>query len=72
MLNQLFDTYNRSVSTADTDTFYQSVLAWCDQYCSLTSLRPIVMNSLKELSIKTSILSDPSKVPEQMTDYSNS
>lgn len=29
----------------------------------------VVMSSLKELSIKTSILSDPSKLPEQLTQY---
>ena len=29
----------------------------------------VVMSSLRELSMKTTILSDPSKVPQQLTDY---
>ena len=29
----------------------------------------VVMNSLRELSMKTSILSDPSKVPQQLSQY---
>lgn len=29
----------------------------------------VVMSSLRELSVKTSILSDPGKVPEQLTSY---
>jgi len=33
------------------------------------SLSPVVMNSLKELSQQTSILSDPSQVPRQLTQY---
>lgn len=29
----------------------------------------VVMSSLRELSVKTSILSDPSQVPQQLTQY---
>ena len=29
----------------------------------------VVMSSLKELSVKTTILSDPSKLPEQLSQY---
>ena len=38
-------------------------------YLSSLSIYIVVMSSLRELSVKTSILSDPSKVPEQLAQY---
>ncbi|XP_019848726.1 PREDICTED: MLX-interacting protein-like isoform X2 [Amphimedon queenslandica] len=69
ILQHLFESYNSSVSSASPEVLCQSVLSWCDQNCSLPALRPVVMSSLKELSVKTTILSDPSKLPEQLSQY---
>ncbi|XP_023383916.1 MLX-interacting protein [Pteropus vampyrus] len=38
-----------------------------DQHCSLPILRPTVLNTLRHLSTTTSILTDPSQLPEQAT-----
>ncbi|CAI7995958.1 Carbohydrate-responsive element-binding protein, partial [Geodia barretti] len=69
ILKQLFESYNSTVSTGNHDELCRTVLAWFEQNCSLHALRPVVMNSLKELSTKTSILSDPSQVPHQLVQY---
>lgn len=69
IIQQLFDSYNSMVSTGGTEELCQTVLTWFEQNCNLPALRPIVMSSLRELSMKTTILSDPSKVPQQLTDY---
>jgi MAX-like protein X len=69
ILKQLFESYNSTVSTGNHDELCRTVLAWFEQNCSLHALRPVVMNSLKELSSKTSILSDPSQVPHQLVQY---
>ena len=69
ILQQLFESYNATVSTGNTDELCRTVLAWFEQKCSLPSLRPVVFSSLKELSVKTSILSDPSQVPQQLKEY---
>jgi MAX-like protein X len=69
ILQQLFESYNSTVSTGNQDELCRTVLAWFEQNCSLHALRPVVMNSLKELSTKTSILSEPSQVPHQLVQY---
>ncbi|KAK3585378.1 hypothetical protein CHS0354_004658 [Potamilus streckersoni] len=65
IIRKLFDSYNSMVSTACVDELCRTVLAWLDQHCSLVSLRPTVLNALRHMSTTTSILSDPSRVPEQ-------
>ncbi|KAL3858372.1 hypothetical protein ACJMK2_012963 [Sinanodonta woodiana] len=65
IIRKLFDSYNSMVSTASVDELCRTVLAWLDQHCSLVSLRPTVLNALRHMSTTTSILSDPSRVPEQ-------
>lgn len=53
------------VSTVNVEEFCRTVLGWLEQHCSLPALRPAALSSLRDLSKATSILSDPSKVPEQ-------
>ncbi|XP_077995978.1 MLX-interacting protein-like [Glandiceps talaboti] len=65
IIRPLFESYNGMVSTASMDELCRTVTAWVDQHCSLTALRPAVLASLRQLSTTTSILSDPSQVPEQ-------
>ncbi|XP_055461722.1 carbohydrate-responsive element-binding protein isoform X2 [Psammomys obesus] len=67
LIRPLFESFNGMVSTASLHSLHQTSLAWLDQYCSLPALRPTVLNSLRQLSTSTSILSDPSRVPEQAT-----
>ncbi|NXB81737.1 MLXPL protein, partial [Donacobius atricapilla] len=65
IIRPLFESFNGMVSTATMESLTQTSLAWLDQHCSLPALRPTVLSSLRQLSISTSILSDPARVPEQ-------
>ncbi|XP_072284975.1 carbohydrate-responsive element-binding protein [Pyxicephalus adspersus] len=65
LIRPLFDSFNRMVSTASMTDLRQTALDWLDQHCSLPALRPTVLSSLCQLSTTTSILSDPSLMPEQ-------
>ncbi|XP_051691397.1 carbohydrate-responsive element-binding protein isoform X2 [Oryctolagus cuniculus] len=67
LIRPLFESFNGMVSTASLHSLRQTSLAWLDQYCSLPALRPTVLNSLRQLSTSTSILTDPGRVPEQAT-----
>ncbi|OBS57809.1 hypothetical protein A6R68_11082 [Neotoma lepida] len=59
LIRPLFESFNGMVSTASLHSLRQTSLAWLDQYS--------VLNSLRQLSTSTSILTDPSRVPEQAT-----
>ncbi|XP_064533782.1 carbohydrate-responsive element-binding protein isoform X6 [Pseudopipra pipra] len=65
IMRPLFESFNGMVSTASMESLTQTSLAWLDQHCSLPALRPTVLSSLRQLSVSTSILSDPARVPEQ-------
>ncbi|NXK69818.1 MLXPL protein, partial [Sylvietta virens] len=65
IIRPLFESFNGMVSTASMESLTQTSLAWLDQHCSLPALRPTVLSSLRQLSISTSILSDPARIPEQ-------
>ncbi|XP_031194049.1 carbohydrate-responsive element-binding protein isoform X2 [Mastomys coucha] len=67
LIRPLFESFNGMVSTASLHSLRQTSLAWLEQYCSLPALRPTILNSLRQLSTSTSILTDPSLVPEQAT-----
>ncbi|XP_076024920.1 carbohydrate-responsive element-binding protein [Genypterus blacodes] len=67
IMEPLFESYNGMVSTASVEDLCRSTLSWLDQHCSLPALRPMVLSSLRLLSTSTSILTDPSLLPEQAT-----
>uniref|UniRef100_A0A8D2KSJ9 MLX interacting protein like n=1 Tax=Varanus komodoensis TaxID=61221 RepID=A0A8D2KSJ9_VARKO len=67
LMRPLFESFNGMVSTASLESFGETSLAWLDQCCSLPALRPAVLSSLRQLSISTSILTNPADVPEQAT-----
>ncbi|XP_044131665.1 MLX-interacting protein [Bufo gargarizans] len=65
IIKPLFDSFNDMVSTTNIDELYSTTLEWLDQHCSLPSLRPMVLKTLRYLSTTTSILSHPLSLPEQ-------
>ncbi|XP_072209690.1 carbohydrate-responsive element-binding protein isoform X1 [Excalfactoria chinensis] len=65
IIRPLFESFNSMVSTTSMDSLTQTSLAWLEQHCSLPALRPSILSSLRQLSVSTSILSDPARVPEQ-------
>lgn len=68
MVKPLFEAYNNMVSTASVEELCRTTMAWLDQHCSLVSLRPTVLNALRQLSTSTNILTDPARLPEQATE----
>ncbi|XP_007938556.2 carbohydrate-responsive element-binding protein [Orycteropus afer afer] len=67
LIRPLFESFNGMVSTASLQSLRQTSLAWLDQYCSLPALRPTVLNSLRQLSTSTCVLTEPERIPEQAT-----
>uniref|UniRef100_A0A3Q3JDL3 BHLH domain-containing protein n=1 Tax=Monopterus albus TaxID=43700 RepID=A0A3Q3JDL3_MONAL len=65
IIKPLFDSFNGMVSTTNRAEMYQTTLQWLHQHCSLPVLRPMVLGTLRQLSTTTSILSDPSLLPEE-------
>ncbi|XP_075372760.1 MLX-interacting protein isoform X3 [Mycteria americana] len=71
IIKPLFESFNGMVSTTSFKDLNQTAMAWLDQHCSLPVLRPMVLNTLRHLSTTTSILSDPSCLPEQAAEAVN-
>uniref|UniRef100_A0AAX7VC19 BHLH domain-containing protein n=1 Tax=Astatotilapia calliptera TaxID=8154 RepID=A0AAX7VC19_ASTCA len=65
IIKPLFDSFNGMVSTASRAELCQTTLQWLDRHCSLPALRPMVLSTLRQLCTTTSILSDPSVLPEE-------
>ncbi|XP_041642818.1 MLX-interacting protein isoform X2 [Cheilinus undulatus] len=65
IIKPLFDSFNGMVSTTNRAELFQTTLQWLDRHCSLPALRPMVLSSLRQLSTTTSILTDPSLLPEE-------
>lgn len=65
IIKPLFESFNGMVSTTSRTELCQTTLQWLDRHCSLPALRPMVLSTLRQLSTTTSILSDPSLLPEE-------
>ncbi|XP_060927407.1 MLX-interacting protein isoform X2 [Limanda limanda] len=65
IIKPLFESFNEMVSTASSAELYQTTMLWLDRHCLLPALRPMVLNTLRHLSKTTTILSDPSLLPEK-------
>ncbi|XP_072243954.1 MLX-interacting protein isoform X2 [Leuresthes tenuis] len=65
IIKPLFESFNGMVSTTSRAELYQTTLQWLERHCSLPALRPMVLSTLRQLSTTTSILSDPSRLPEE-------
>ncbi|KAL4646601.1 MLX-interacting protein isoform X1 [Arapaima gigas] len=65
IIKPLFESFNGTVSTTSMEELYQTTLKWLDRHCTLPVLRPMVLSTLRHLSISTSILTDPALLPEE-------
>ncbi|XP_055963131.1 MLX-interacting protein [Sorex fumeus] len=65
IIQPLFESFKGSVSGSSLDELHRSALSWLEQRCSLPVLRPTVLSTLRHLSTTTSILTEPSLLPEQ-------
>ncbi|XP_047416530.1 MLX-interacting protein isoform X3 [Sciurus carolinensis] len=68
IIKPLFESFKGMVSTRSLEELQQTALSWLDQHCSLPILRPMVLSTLRQLSITTSVLTDPSQLPEQASE----
>ncbi|XP_040842991.1 MLX-interacting protein [Ochotona curzoniae] len=68
IIKPLFESFRGVVSTSSLEELHRTTLSWLDQHCSLPILRPMVLNTLRQLSTTTSILTDPSRLPEQASE----
>ncbi|XP_068422752.1 MLX-interacting protein isoform X2 [Clinocottus analis] len=65
IIKPLYESFNGMVSTTSRAELCHTTLQWLDRHCSLPALRPMVLTTLRQLSTTTSILSDPSQLPEE-------
>ncbi|XP_039659398.1 MLX-interacting protein isoform X2 [Perca fluviatilis] len=65
IIKPLFESFNGMVSTTSRAELCQTTLQWLERHCSLPVLRPMVLSTLRQLSTTTSILSNPSLLPEE-------
>ncbi|XP_025923615.1 carbohydrate-responsive element-binding protein-like [Apteryx rowi] len=65
IMKPLFESYSEAVSTSSAEEFCQSVLGWLERHCTLPVLRPAISGSLLQLCKVTSILTQPTRLPEQ-------
>nr|XP_017504831.2 MLX-interacting protein isoform X1 [Manis javanica] len=65
IIKPLFESFKGMVSSSSLEELHRTALSWLDQHCSLPVLRPTALNTLRHLSTTTSILTDPSQLPEQ-------
>ncbi|XP_003796058.1 MLX-interacting protein [Otolemur garnettii] len=68
IIKPLFESFRGMVSSSSLEELHQTALSWLEQHCSLPVLRPMVLNTLRQLSTTTSILTDPSQLPEQASE----
>ncbi|XP_013000251.1 MLX-interacting protein isoform X3 [Cavia porcellus] len=68
IIKPLFESFKGVVSTSSLEELHRTALSWLDQHCSLPVLRPMVLSTLRQLSTTTSILTDPSQLPEQASE----
>ncbi|XP_049326697.1 MLX-interacting protein isoform X5 [Astyanax mexicanus] len=65
IIKPLFESFNGSVSTTNESELCETTLQWLDRDCALPVLRPMVLRTLRQLSTTTSILTDPTLLPEE-------
>ncbi|XP_028852697.1 MLX-interacting protein isoform X2 [Denticeps clupeoides] len=65
IVKPLFESFNGSVSTSSKKELCDTTLQWLERHCALPVLRPMVLGTLRQLCTTTSIMSDPSLLPEE-------
>ena len=74
LLTPLFDTYVSAVTVLKlerTEELVEALQSWMEKHCSLTALRPMIMNALRRLSTSTSIINRPDRLPQQAVEDVN-
>ncbi|XP_077992952.1 uncharacterized protein LOC144446962 isoform X2 [Glandiceps talaboti] len=62
---EFFRPYRKCLDSATEDQLESSIQIWMDKECKLSKMRSAVTTALTTVSVKTDLLEDPSKLPEQ-------
>ena len=62
------DSYNRTVRTGNMEELKRTAFAWLDQHLNFPQSRGTLTSSLTQIAIKTSMLTEPEKLPEESID----
>jgi hypothetical protein len=65
LITPLLESYNRTVRTGNMEELKRTSFAWLDQHFNYPHSRGTLTSSLTQIAIKTSILVDPEKLPEE-------
>ncbi|XP_030630935.1 MLX-interacting protein [Chanos chanos] len=65
IIKPLFESFNGTVSTTSKGELCETTMQWLDRHCALPVLRPMVLGTLRQLSTSTSILTDPTLLPQE-------
>lgn len=65
IIKPLFESFSGMVLTTSRAELCQTTLQWLDRHCSLPALRPMVLTTLRHLCTSTSILNEPSLLPDE-------
>ena len=65
LITPLLESYNRTVRTGNMEELKRTSFAWLDQQFNFPQSRGTLTSSLTQIAIKTSILVDPEKLPEE-------
>ena len=65
LITPLLESYNRTVRTGNMEELKRTSFAWLDQHFNFPQSRGTLTSSLTQIAIKTSILIDPGKLPEE-------
>ncbi|KAK7933084.1 hypothetical protein WMY93_003980 [Mugilogobius chulae] len=65
IIKPLFESFNGMVLTTSQAELCKTTLQWLDRHCSLPALRPMVLRTLRHLCTSTSILTEPSLLPDE-------
>ncbi|XP_056601864.1 MLX-interacting protein isoform X2 [Triplophysa dalaica] len=69
IIQPLFESFNGMVSTTNHTELCETTMQWLDRYCALPVLRPMVLQTLRQLCTSTSILADPALLPEEAKQF---
>ena len=64
-MTPFLDSFNRTVRTGNMEELKRTSFAWLDQHLNFPHSRGTLTSSLTQIAIKTSILYEPDKLPEE-------
>ena len=65
LITPFLDSYNRTVRTGNMEELKRTAFAWLDQHFNFPHSRGTLTTALTQVAIKTSILTEPDKLPEE-------